>query len=109
MHTFRCPFLEAEVELTDERHAHIAAEHPELLPEHRALLAETLAEPDTVRRNSRSENTRLFTRWFPGMRGGKHVVVVVASDTGPISRHWVVTAYLTRRLAQGARIEWTKD
>ena len=106
MHSLHCPFLEADVELTDERAAHIAVEHPDLLPEHLALLENTLAAPDTIRRNSRSENTRLFTRWFPSVRGGKHVVVVVASDTGPKTRHWIVTAYLSRRLAQGARIEW---
>lgn len=109
MYKFHCTFVEADVELTDERAAHIASEHPELLPEHLALIAEALAEPDSVRRNTRSENTRLFTRWFASVRGGIHVVVVVASDTAPMTRHWIVTAYLARRLAQGARIEWTKD
>ena len=103
---YTCPYLGGSVELTDERANHIALGHPDLLPEHDVALEQTLAAPDSVRRNDRSRNTRLFTRWFPDVRGGKHVVVVVASDMAPDIRHWVVTAYFTRRLAQGGSIEW---
>ncbi len=41
---FPCPFLQGEVELTEERERHIAARHPDLLPEHRERIAETLAD-----------------------------------------------------------------
>lgn len=41
-----CPYLRAEVELTEEREHHIAERHPDLLPEHRERVAEVLAEPD---------------------------------------------------------------
>ena len=37
----------------------------------------TLWHPDQVRRSSRSNNTKLFSRWFESLRGGKYVVVVV--------------------------------
>ena len=34
MRTFSCPYLEGEVELTDEREKHITETHPDLLPEY---------------------------------------------------------------------------
>lgn len=105
---FSCPFLNGEVELTEERERHIAWNHPELLPAHKDRIAETLADPDNVRRSSRLNSAQLFSRWFEGVRGGKHIVVVVATDASPIRRSWVVTAYLARRLAEG-EIEWKRS
>jgi hypothetical protein len=35
-------------------------------------------------------------------------VVVVVSDDRSQERHWVITAYMARRLAEG-RPEWTRD
>ena len=58
-----------------------------------------------VRRSARFANARLFTRWYDDGRGGKHVVVVVVSDVGLPRRHWIVTAYIARKLAEGD-IEW---
>ncbi len=108
MTRFPCPYLGGEVELTAERERHIAAHHPDLLPDYRDCLADVLADPDQVRRSVRLHNARLFSRWFPTVRGGKHVVVVVVSDVYPAIRHWMITAYITRRLAKGA-IEWTRS
>lgn len=82
-----CPYLGGQVELSAERERHIAERHPDLLPEHRDCLAETLAEPDEVRRSARMGNTRLFGRWFESVRRGKHVVVVVVSDISTQERH----------------------
>ena len=65
------------------------------------------ADPDLVRRSTRG-NARLLSRWYTDLRGGKHVVVVVTSDPGGQGRHWIVTAYLARRLAEGA-LEWKRD
>lgn len=45
MQTFKCPYLNGEVELTDEREEHIAQTHPDLLPEHLPQLKQTLADP----------------------------------------------------------------
>ncbi|MEW6325811.1 MAG: hypothetical protein AB1515_10550 [Nitrospirota bacterium] len=42
------------------------------------------------------------------MRGGKHVVVVVVTEAEPASRHWIVTAYVARRLA-GGKVEWKRS
>ncbi len=41
---FPCPYLQAEVELSEEREGHIAERHPDLLPEHRERVAQTLAK-----------------------------------------------------------------
>ena len=105
---FPCPYLNAQVELTDEREQHIADRHPDLLPEHRQRIADTLADPDQVRRSTRFANARLFSRWFDSVRGGKYVVVVIVSELAPVDRYWVITAYIARKLAEGD-IEWKKD
>ena len=105
---FPCPYLQTEVELTEERERHIAERHPDLLLVHCACIAETLADPDQVRRSTRLRNARLFTRWFDTVREGKHVVVVVVTDVAASRRHWVVTAYMARQLTEGD-IEWTKS
>ena len=47
-----CPYLNAQVELTDERR-HILEKHPDLLPGHLAWIAGAVAEPDEVRRDQR--------------------------------------------------------
>jgi hypothetical protein len=108
MTLFPCPYLGGDVELSEERERHIAENHPGLLPEHRRRVGEVLADPDQVRPSSRAAIARLFARWFGGLRGGKHVVVVVVSDPAPRRRHWIVTAYVARRLAEG-ETEWTRS
>ena len=105
---FPCVYLDDDVELTDERENHIAKRHPDLLPDHRQCIADTLANPDQVRRSSRVSNARLFSCWFDSLRGGKYVVVVVASDPLPSSRSWIITAYIARKLATGGDIEWER-
>ena len=105
MQTFSCPYLKGEVELTEDREAHISRTHPDLLPEYLAQIGQTLADPDQVQRSIRMSVARMFCRWFEDVRQGKHVVVVVVSESAPRERHWIITAYITRRLAQG-EIEW---
>jgi len=102
-----CPHLKTEVELTDERERHIRDKHPELLPQYRAYLVQTLADPDDVRRDARFPNSLLFSHWFPDVKGGKFVVVVVVADPAPADRYWVVTAYVARQLSGGI-VEWTR-
>jgi hypothetical protein len=108
MTEFPCPYLEAEVELTAEREVHISERHPDLLPEHRQRIAEVLADPEEVRRSARFGNARLFSRWYTDIKNGKHVVVVVVSDLAVQKRHWIVTAYLTRKLIEG-ETEWSRS
>ena len=101
-----CPYLRGDVELSAERERHIRERHPDLLPAHREQLRQTLADPDQVRRSARHANARLFSRWFGKIGGDKHVVLVVVSEgTG---RHWVVTAYQARKLAEGV-VEWKRS
>ncbi len=108
MTRFRCPYLGGEVELTEERERHIAERHPDLLPEHRGRIEETLANPDQVRRSVRFGSARLISRWYTDLREGKHVVVVVVSEADPSARHWVITAYMARKLAEG-EVEWRRS
>jgi len=108
MRVFPCPYLKGEVELTDERETHIARTHPDLLPEYLAQIGQTLTDPDQVRRSARMSTARLFSRWFEDVRRGKYVVVVVVSEATPTERHWIITAYLTRRLASG-EVEWQRN
>jgi len=42
------------------------------------------------------------------LHGGKQVVVVVVSDAAANGRHWLITAYIARKLAQGD-VEWTRS
>jgi hypothetical protein len=104
---YSCPYLNAQVVLTDERERHIA-EQPDLLPEHRQRIVDTLTDPDRVRRSARVANARLFSHWFESVRGGKHVVVVVVGESAPGDRYWIVTAYSARRVV-GGEIEWKRD
>jgi len=108
MHIFQCPYLKGEVELSDERESHIAITHPDLLPQYLNQIEQTLAEPDEVRRSTRMNAARLFSRWFTDVREGKYVVVVVVSEIAPATRNWIITAYMARRLARG-EIEWKID
>ena len=89
------------MELSPEREMHIAESHPDLLPEYREQVIRTLLEPEQVRVSARFKKARLFTRWFDFVRGGKYIVVVVISETKPSKRHWIVTAYMARRLVGG--------
>lgn len=107
MALLRCPYLGGEVELSDERREHIVRKHPELFPEHYDRIAETVADPDEVRRDDRFLGTRVFSRWFEAVRGGKFVVAVVVSDPEPAVRHWIVTAYVARKLSRGV-VEWKR-
>lgn len=108
MARFTCPYLDGEVELSEERERHIMERHPELLPKYRQHIAQTLADPDEVRRSARLANARLFSRSFDDIIGGKHVVVVVVSEAGQRQRDWVITAYVVRRLGPG-EVEWKRN
>jgi hypothetical protein len=64
--------------------------------------------PERVRRTARLENAWLFSQWFPQVRGGKHLVIVVITESGQLQRHWIITSYLARRLA-GGETEWEQN
>ena len=69
-------------------------------PNFHSLLSEVLGQPERIRVSARFGNARLFSRFYPNLFGGKHIAVVVVTE--PTSeRHWIITAYLTRRLTSG--------
>jgi len=105
---FPCPYLKGEVELGDEREQHIAEQHPELLPDHRVRIEQTLADPDQIRRSERFAGARIFSRWFDDLLGGKHVVVVVLCSFRSDGRNWIITAYVARRISIGD-VEWKRS
>lgn len=103
----RCPYLKTHVELTEERETHIREKHPEILPQYRDHIDQTLADPDEVRRDTRFPNSLLFSHWFPDVKGGKFIVVVVVADSLPADRYWIVTAYVARKLS-GGTVTWKR-
>jgi hypothetical protein len=80
---FPCPYLNGEVELTEEPEHPIAERHSDLLPEYREQIVGTREE-------------------------GGYVVVVVVSDLDATNRHWIITAHLTTRLVAG-KAEWKRS
>lgn len=101
MKKFLCPYLESEVEFPLEREQHIIETHPELLPAYESELALTLQQPDKVRYSRFTSSARLFYRWFDSVRNGKYIVVVVVTDSSFLQRHWIVTAYIARKIPKG--------
>jgi hypothetical protein len=103
-----CPYLSADVELTEERQQHIQDNHPDLLPEHIGKIADTRLDPDQILCSSRFSQAQSFVRWFESVRGGKYIVAVVVGDGGRDDRHWIVTAYIARKLSGGV-LEWQRS
>jgi hypothetical protein len=105
---FFCPYLDDDVELTDERERHMLDRHPDLPSSYLEFIAETLDAPDEIRCDVRFENTLLFSRWYSNLRKGRYIVVAVVTDAAPQERHWIVTTYLSRTVTQGETI-WTRS
>ncbi len=91
----------------DERENHISNNHPDLLPKFLSQIELTLANPDQVNRSLRMSTARVFYKKFDEISQGKFLAVVVVTESMRITRHWIITAYITRRVADG-EIEWSK-
>ena len=104
METFPCPYLGGIVELTDERERHIVEKHSTLLPDRPDCIAAALSDPDLIRRAPPPDDSIRFCRWFYDL--DKYTVVAVVRDPGV--RHWIVTAYITRRPPAGATL-WQRS
>jgi hypothetical protein len=102
---FPCPYLEHDVELTEERRRHILVRHPEVLPRYERRIRETLLAPECVVVRHVPTPARLFVRWYDTPGFGRYVVVVVVTDRGEPDRHWIVTAYTGHDLPDG-ELEW---
>ena len=92
--------LRQPVEFTDERRAHILKRHPAAAP-FMERIRDVLALPQQIRRSTYDPEVLLFSRFYPDILGGKHLVVVVRID----GRRFILTVYLTRRLAGGQPYE----
>lgn len=106
MELFDCPYLDAVVELTDEREAHITERHDEMQLMLYRLLRQTLEFPHVVQQSASAGNVHLFSCWHTNLLNGKYVIVVVGVQVHPATRHFIITAYLSPGLRQG-EIEWT--
>ena len=103
---FPCPYLGGEVDLTEERERHITERHPDLLPEHR----ERIARPwPTLITSVLVPGSAAPSCWLAGILtcDKASTSVLVVSERTPQERHWIITAYLARKLAQG-ETEWQR-
>ena len=105
---FTYPYLNADVELTDEREAHIHRRHPDVIPGNLELIAQTLSIPQAVRRSPQRSDTLLISRWYDDFLGGKYLNVVVKTDRADVQRNWVVTAYPSRTPVRGEHL-WSRS
>lgn len=104
MELFQCPYLDMEVELSDNKERHIITRHADLFPHHLAYIVGTLGSPDVVLRKTPDDNTTLFFRWYYGLCN-KYMAVVVVMEP---DRKWVITAYPAHRLHRG-EILWQRN
>lgn len=88
--------INAGVELTPERKAHILLYHPDLKP-HFFKIKKVLLAPDEVRISKSDQAVLLFYRYFANINLNKYVVVVVKIN----ERKFILTAYLSNRILSG--------
>jgi hypothetical protein len=97
-----CPYLSADVELTDERVAHIRSTHPAEAQHILDGLSLVVREPESVYVRAGGEDQYLLARKVDLPTGSKHIVVIVVRQDES-KRLWVITAFITRRLSGGDR------
>jgi hypothetical protein len=102
---FPCTFLDAVVELSEERRQHILTQRPELDVER---LGRVLSDPDRILAHEARPEQRLFCRLEPDLPGGKQIVVAVVTELER-ERHWVITAYTTRRIRRQGEVLWSRN
>jgi hypothetical protein len=100
-----CPYLNSNVELTDEREAHIISTHPGTLPDYIDEVLETIKNPDQIRHSERDSSALLFSKWFDTIRTGRYLVVVIVVAS---QRPWIITIYTARKLSKG-NVIWQKN
>jgi hypothetical protein len=102
-----CPYLGADVELTEERWAHIRDRHRYFKAHERSLNGGLLERPDEVRQRSTESDEFLLVRRFQELVPGIAVAVIRFDRTN--TRWWVVTAYRSDEWPQVGDVLWTND
>lgn len=88
------------IELRDERREHILRYHPDLRP-FLDRLAQTVANPDQIRKSKDDPQVVLFYKFYGDILGGKYMVVVVKTN----EQNFVLTAYFTKNIRTGVPYE----
>jgi len=105
---YPCPYLQREVELTEERILHAYQQHPELPPRQKllAMVGDALASPTYIVALSGNPPGFRFVRWFPFFWRGKYLMVVVRRPK-PGKRSWIATLHLSSRAQDREAAIWT--
>ncbi|MFN0145918.1 MAG: hypothetical protein ACKVT1_05360 [Dehalococcoidia bacterium] len=106
-----CPFLGGLVEFNDERREHIESVHPREARDVFDELASVVCDPDVVFETPR-QGEHALARAQENHASHFVVAIVVTEDVRSServhARHWVVTAYISRRLPRW-RILWRRS
>lgn len=97
-------FFGDEVDLPNERWAHIIREHPEV-GAHKGKIAEVLTNPTHVKRSRRDKDVLLYYRHYSEIFYGKYLLVVVKKET---KRSFILTSYITDAVRKGDTL-WEKE
>ena len=98
---FACPYLGADVELTEERERHIRQRHADMRPMLVEDVGAALTDPDVVAEQEYDGTTLALIRVDPEV-AFPFLVVVVAEEALPDGtiRYWIVTAYRAVALSE---------
>lgn len=99
---FECARLGLQIELTAERRRHIERSHAAEAAAILQALPGTVEDPEVVLESGDEPGVYLLARSIEMPTGAKHIVAIIVSDAG-LSRRWIVTAFVTRRLGRGDR------
>ena len=93
------------IRLTEERWSHIVERHL-ILAGTRALVVETLEDPEVIQRGDTDE--LLAARLYPDTPLGEKWMVVAYRETSP-EDGFIITAYLARRLSRTKEELWRRS
>lgn len=101
---FFLDFFNRQIRLTDERYAHLVADHPEMGNQFEKI-AETLRSPEKVVKSKTDEKVVLYYRLYlstPVTQKYMCVVVKISNEDA-----FAITAYFTNTIKKGETI-WPK-
>lgn len=90
--------------MTEERHKHIEADHPEMVSQI-GRIEETLKEPERIVRSRTDPNVELFYRYYEDTPVTEKYLCVVVKVLAEDS--FIITAYFTDTI-KGGELLWQK-